>query len=433
MESTALKNSNFKKYIIVIICMLIQAIPFGVAQNIQPLFIPHVVGEFGFTLSGFSLIFTIGALASSIASPILGKLFGKIGIKTIFILGTLVSSFGFFMFSQCDTLYEFYFWNAICQIGCIFFSALGVPYLIQHWFAREKRGRALGIAFAGGSIGNIFLQQITESLLSNYGASTTYAIFGIISSAFSLPVILFFIRMPKAGEIESEEDELKEKDELKDKDKLIHHHEFEGIGVRENIKNPTFWIFGLGYAIVGISISALSTQYATYFTTGLNLSPALVGILGSLFAAFCLFGNIGGGVLFDKLGTLKTMRLSMILQTSAILALLLATKLNVLAFIYSIAYGLNVFSYMSAPAIMSIDLFGKKDSSVMLGFIQLFFAVGFAGGSSLFGLIVDKTGGFNIAWIVMLACAVSGYILLLVSIRKLKNKKLELINKEKYN
>ena len=413
-------NTNLKKYFI--ICMLIQAIPFGIAQNIQPLFIPHVVSEFGFTLSGFSLIFTIGALASSIASPILGKLFDKIGIKTIFILGTLVSSFGFFMFSQCNTLYEFYFWNAVCQIGCIFFSALGVPYLIQHWFTREKRGRALGIAFAGGSIGNIFLQQITEFLLSSYGSSITYAIFGIISAAFSIPVILFFIRMPKSEEIEIE------KNEVNDKDKPIHHQEFEGLGVSKNTKSPVFWIFGLGYAIVGISISALSTQYATYFTNGLNLSPELVGILGSLFAAFCLFGNIGGGVLFDKLGTLKTMRLSMILQVSAILALLLATKLNALAFIYSIAYGLNVFSYMSAPAIMSIDLFGKKDSSVILGFIQLFFAVGFAGGSTLFGLIVDKTGGFNIAWIAMLACAVSGYILLLIGIKKLKKKKMKLIN-----
>lgn len=424
MESIISKstNTNLKKYFIVIICMLIQAIPFGIAQNIQPLFIPHVVSEFGFTLSGFSLIFTIGALASSIASPILGKLFNKIGIKTIFILGTLVSSFGFFMFSQCNTLYEFYFWNAVCQIGCIFFSALGVPYLIQHWFTREKRGRALGIAFAGGSIGNIFLQQITEFLLSSYGSSTTYAIFGIISAVFSIPVILFFIRMPKSEEIEIE------KNEVKDKDKPIHHQEFEGLGVSENTKKPVFWIFGLGYAIVGISISALSTQYATYFTNGLNLSPELVGILGSLFAAFCLFGNIGGGVLFDKLGTLKTMRLSMILQVSAILALLLATKLNAFAFIYSITYGLNVFSYMSAPAIMSIDLFGKKDSSVILGFIQLFFAVGFAGGSTLFGLIVDKTGGFNIAWIAMLACAVSGYILLIIGIKKLKKKKMELIN-----
>ena len=408
-------NTNLKKYFIVIICMLIQAIPFGIAQNIQPLFIPHVVSEFGFTLSGFSLIFTIGALASSIASPILGKLFDKIGIKTIFILGTLVSSFGFFMFSQCNTLYEFYFWNAVCQIGCIFFSALGVPYLIQHWFTREKRGRALGIAFAGGSIGNIFLQQITEFLLSSYGSSITYAIFGIISAAFSIPVILFFIRMPKSEEIEIE------KNEVNDKDKPIHHQEFEGLGVSKNTKSPVFWIFGLGYAIVGISISALSTQYATYFTNGLNLSPELVGILGSLFAAFCLFGNIGGGVLFDKLGTLKTMRLSMILQVSAILALLLATKLNALAFIYSIAYGLNVFSYMSAPAIMSIDLFGKKDSSVILGFIQLFFAVGFAGGSTLFGLIVDKTGGFNIAWIAMLACAVSGYTYRNKKIKKEKN------------
>lgn len=423
MISTIEKSNNFKKYIIVIVCMLIQAIPFGVAQNIQPLFIPHVVSEFGFTLSGFSLIFTIGALASSIASPILGKLFGKIGIKTIFISGTLVSSFGFFMFSQCNTLPEFYFWNAICQIGCIFFSALGVPYLIQQWFPREGRGKALGIAFAGGSIGNIFLQQITELLLTNYGTSITYAIFGVVSAVVSLPIILFFIRMPR------EEELIIDKETEKTKDKPIHHQEFEGLGVGENTKNPLFWIFGLGYAILGISISALSTQYATYFTNGLNLSPELVGILGSLFAAFCLFGNVGGGVLFDKLGTLKTMRLSMILQTTAIVALLLATKLNALAFLYSIAYGLNVFSYMSAPAIMSTDLFGKKDSSVMLGFIQLFFAVGFAGGSTIFGLIVDKTGGFNMAWIAMLLCAVSGYILLLTSIRRLKKQKEELLKR----
>ena len=424
MNSTILKNyhnNNLKKYLIVFMCMLIQAIPFGIAQNIQPLFIPHVVSEFGFTLSGFSLIFTIGALASSIASPILGKLFGKVGIKTIFLVGTMVSSLGFFMFSRCSTLPQFYFWNAVCQIGCIFFSALAVPYLIQHWFPQRGRGKALGIAFAGGSIGNVFLQQITEHLLTHYGSSITYAIFGVVSALVSLPIIIFFIRMPKEGEVNSSSDIIDEDS------KKLHMQEFEGLGVSQNIKKIAFWIFGLGYAIVGISISALSTQYATYFTNGLNLAPAIVGVLGSLFAIFCLFGNVGGGVLFDKLGTLKTMTLSMILQSTAIIALLLATNLKGLAFLYSIAYGLNVFSYMSAPAFMASDLFGRKDSSVMLGFIQLFFAVGFAGGSTIFGLIVDKTGGFTIAWLIMLGCVIIGYILLLTAIKTLKKQKRELI------
>ncbi len=426
MNKVTLENhNNFKKYFIVFICMVIQAIPFGIAQNIQPLFIPHVVSEFGFTLSGFSLIFTIGALASSIASPILGKLFGKVGIKTIFISGTMVSSFGFFMFSRSSTLPEFYFWNAICQIGCIFFSALAVPYLIQQWFPKKGRGKALGIAFAGGSIGNVFLQQITEHLLSHYGSSITYAIFGVVSAIVSLPIILLFIRLPKEDEINLNDDTVEEDS------KKLHIQEFEGLGVSENVKKPAFWIFGIGYAIVGISISALSTQYATYFTNGLNLPSAVVGILGSLFAVFCLFGNVGGGVLFDKLGTLKTMTLSMILQSTAVIALLLAMNIKGLAYLYSIAYGLNVFSYMSAPAFMATDLFGKKDSSVMLGFIQLFFAFGFAGGSTIFGLIVDKTGVFTTAWLVMLACVVTGYVLLLTAIKMLKKDKRELIGHNK--
>ena len=50
--------------------MLIQAIPFGVASNIQPQFVSYVVEENGFTLAGFSLIFTLGTIASAVASVV---------------------------------------------------------------------------------------------------------------------------------------------------------------------------------------------------------------------------------------------------------------------------------------------------------------------------------------------------------------------------
>ena len=83
-------NSIKKKYFIVFICMFMQAIPFGVAQNIQPLFIPYVINNFGFSLAGFSLIFTFGAMASAAFSPFLGKLFGKVNIKVLFIHSILL-------------------------------------------------------------------------------------------------------------------------------------------------------------------------------------------------------------------------------------------------------------------------------------------------------------------------------------------------------
>ena len=36
------------------------------------------------------------------------------------------------------------------------------------------------------------------------------------------------------------------------------------------------------------------------------------------------------------------------------------------------------------------SFFGQKDFGSILGVVQIFFAVGFAAGSSVFGLLVDK-------------------------------------------
>ena len=53
------KKTFFYGWVIVASCMLIQAIPFGVAMNVQPQFINFVTNGEGFTLTQFSLVFTI--------------------------------------------------------------------------------------------------------------------------------------------------------------------------------------------------------------------------------------------------------------------------------------------------------------------------------------------------------------------------------------
>lgn len=413
MEQT-ISNSSIdrKKYFIIFVCMFIQAIPFGIAQNIQPLFIPYVVEKFNFSLASFSLIFTFGAVAAAIFSPFLGKLFGKVNIKLLFIIGTALSSLAFVGFGFAKTLPEFYLYSGIQQVGCVLFSGLGVPYVINNWFPNKGRGKALGIAFSGGSIGNIFLQQLTSQSLATKGPSASYIMFGLLSLIVSLPVILFFIRLPKEVE--------ESKNETEAVNPLV---EDEGLSAAEVRKSKYFWIFAVGYAIMAIAISALSTQYATYFTGELHFSPTLVGTLGSVFAACCLIGNIGGGVLFDRFATFKTMFIAMLLQIIAILAMLLAEYIPMAAFLFSIGYGLNVYSYMSAPAFMASDVFGKKEASVKLGIISLAFAVGFAAGSSLFGMIVDRSG-FTAAWITLLGCTIVGYSLLLTGVKGYKNKSL---------
>ena len=414
--STNNKIDNKKKYFIVFICMFLQAVPYSIAQNIQPLFVPYVIKQFGFSLAGFSLIFTCGAIASAIFSPVLGNVFEKVNIKLLFLLGATLSAVGFMGFGFSHNLAQFYVLAAMQKVGCLLFSGIGVPYLINSWFPKEGRGKALGIVFSGGSIGNVFLQQITSQMLASRGATYSYIFLGVLALVCSLPIVMIFVRLPKAGEVEVvEENEAEE----------VQTSGFDGLGAKATKKNKYFWLFSIGYAIIAVSISALSTQYATYFTGELGLSATLVGTLGSVFAAFCLIGNVSGGALFDKIGTLKTMTISMLLQGVAIVALIFCAKVPALAFLFSIAYGLNVYSYMSAPAFMATDVFGKKESSKIFGTISLLFALGYAFGSTLVGMIVDKVG-FGAAWIVMLGCVVVGYTLLLGSIKKVKEQYAEM-------
>lgn len=414
--STNNKIDNKKKYFIVFICMFLQTVPYSIAQNIQPLFVPYVIKQFGFSLAGFSLIFTCGAIASAIFSPVLGNVFEKVNIKLLFLLGATLSAVGFMGFGFSHNLAQFYVLAAMQKVGCLLFSGIGVPYLINSWFPKEGRGKALGIAFSGGSIGNVFLQQITSQMLASRGVTYSYIFFGVLALVCSLPIVMIFVRLPKVGEVEVvEENEAEE----------VQTSGFDGLGAKATKKNKYFWLFSIGYAIIAVSISALSTQYATYFTGELGLSATLVGTLGSVFAAFCLIGNVSGGALFDKIGTLKTMTISMLLQGVAIVALIFCAKVPALAFLFSIAYGLNVYSYMSAPAFMATDVFGKKESSKIFGTISLLFALGYAFGSTLVGMIVDKVG-FGAAWIVMLGCVVVGYTLLLGSIKKVKEQYAEM-------
>ncbi|MGL5616930.1 MAG: conjugated bile salt MFS transporter [Sarcina sp.] len=408
-------HKNFSKIFIIFVCMMLQAIPFGIAQNIQPLFVPYVIKGFGFSLAAFSLIFTIGAIASSVTSPFIGKIFGKMNIKIIFLAGTILSGVGFLGFGFAHNLAEFYIFSAISQIGTITFSGLGIPFLINNWFPKGGKGMALGIAFSGGSIGNVFLQQIVSQLLKEKGYAFSYILFGILSIVVSLIIVLCFVRLPRDKDLDPED--LKEEKVEQDVKNL------NGPGAKAVRKNKYFWIFGIGYLLIAISISALSTQYATYFTGNLKFSATLVGVIGSVFAFFCLFGNVVGGALFDKIGTFKTMTIGAILQIIALVALLFCKEYYWLAFAFSVAYGLNVFSYMSAPAFMTQDLFGKKQSSEILGVVSLLFAIGFAAGTTLFGLIVDSFG-FSFAWMIMIAFVVVGYIMLLGSIKILKKQNL---------
>lgn len=414
-------------WLIVVACMLIQAIPFGVASNIQPQFVSYVVEEKGFTLAGFSLIFTLGTVVSAIASPFIGMMFNKINTKTMYLLGTILSGGGFLAFSMCQELWQFYLVAGIVQVGTAAISSIGVPLLINGWFDELSKGKAMGLAFAGGSIGNIFLQQMTAFSLANYGASRSYLMFGILSLAVGVPITLLFLRMPKG---DSEIVKGKKKEDSEEKTSTESTEVDWGYTFKEAKNLKFFWIFALGLFFLGMYVSALAVQYPAYLKLHLKIDPMIVGMVGSIFALCSLGGNLFGGIIFDKLGITKGLMVAFVLAATSCICLIFAGQIPMLAQVFAALKGLSVFAYMMGPSLLTGSFFGKKEFGAILGVIQIFFAVGFAAGSSVFALLVDKAG-YSVAWtaiLVFIGICYSSLIIASIGMSKLNKKRIADLN-----
>ena len=406
-----LKKKKIQKgWMMLAVCMLIQAIPFCVASNIQPLFMGSVIQEHGFSLTGFSLLFTIGTIVSAIAAPIIGSLFSKINLKVIYTAGAILTGGGFMLFSICTELWQSYAVAAVVQIGASIISAIGVPLLVNAWFDGNTRGKALGIAFAGGSIGNIFLQQLViRSIVAN-GTSKSYFIFGLLALVVALVVALFLVKMPKDASDVVKGNNVKEEENTNNEEIDISYT------LKEAKDTKYFWMIGIGFLFVGLYVSAYSVQYANYFQNVLKLDPTVIALTGSIFAMCSLGGNIVGGVLFDKLGVIKTLMLSSVAVFASGIFIMLAGNNTIFAHLFSAVKGLAVFIYMMTPAYIVGEYFGKKEYGGILGMINLVFAIGFSSGSVLFGALASSLG-YNITWMIILGFVACAFIFLITASR----------------
>lgn len=412
------KNKIQKGWMMVVVCMLIQAVPFCIASSIQPLFMGSVIKEHGFSLTGFSLLFSIGTIVSAIASPIIGSLFAKVNLKLIYTVGAIFTGAGFMAFSMCTKLWQFYLVAAIVQVGAAIISAIGVPLLINSWFDGNVRGKALGIAFAGGSVGNIFMQQLVMRSIVANGTSKSYFIFGLVALVVALVIGLFLVRMPK-----------NDSEVVKGKNEAVKEENKNEVDMSYTLKeaqsNKFFWIFGLGFLFIGLYVSAYSVQHANYFQNELNLSPNVIALTGSIFALCSLGGNIVGGLLYDKLGVVKTLLISSVAVAASGAFILLAGSNPIFAHLHSTVKGLAVFVYMMTPAYVVGEYFGKKAYGSILGMLQLIFAVGFSAGSVLFGVLVGAFG-YNTTWMIILGFVLCAFACLITAARGMDK-----INKER--
>lgn len=398
-------TSNNYKYIIAVSGFLLMATTFSIINSVSTLLVAPVTTARGFSLSEYSLLFTINAITIAVCSPIVGALLNKINIKIIMSISSILSGVGYILYGFANNIIDFYIIGVIVSIGVCGVTTIPISTMISDWFEPHKKGSIMGIVFAGIGTGSFFWMQFVSRILENYNYRIVYLLLGSIVLIVSLPISLFLSKRPSFAYIKAKE--LYNNDSDKDLNK-------KSLDFKQVSKTPSFWIFSIGLFLMGISFAGVKQHVQSYLSV-LGYPLNFNANIGSILAIVGVIANVVGGILFDKYKTKNVLFVLGILTGISIIFLLIA-NIPTFAYLFAIFYGMTMCVASIWPSFGVSKIFSDDNYSVIFGIANMFMTVGSSIGPFLSGVIADTIYGYQAAWCIYFVLIIIYYSLFIKTV-----------------
>ncbi|EQF23585.1 major Facilitator Superfamily protein [Clostridioides difficile CD160] len=418
MESNNISNSQkgfFRGWLVVFAGLILMISVYGIVNNCASLFIKPVTEDLGFSRSEFSLYYTVIALSTMVIALFMGKLAKKFKLKNIILVGCVLAGIGYIGYSYANSIYVFYLMSIFSGLGLGMTTLTPLSIIISNWFV-EKRGLALGLTFMGSGVGGMIFNPIANYIILNYSWRQSYLVLGIIILVTTIPVVLIFMSEKPSdkgllpyGYSNSSENVL--------------DNSAKGIMLGDAVKTKIFWIMVVGLILITIIAMGVQMHIASYLTD-IGYSPTFAASVISINMGVVILGKILLGYVFDKVGCEKGVIFVGLQVFLGVLALLFASKYPAII-VFIICWGIGNCMGTIVPALITSEIFGKRDYSTIVGVVNAVVLLGAALGSAVTGKLYDMSGGYTLAWMTYLVLTVIMVGLILISLVLGKKKKLK--------
>jgi len=374
-------------------------------------FLQPLTEEFGWERGALSGVFSIQMLLIGVLSIFIGRLSDKYGPRIFVTLGGLLTSIGFLLMSQVNSLWQVYLnWGFIMGIGggCFYIAIMST---VPKWFAK-RTGAAVGITVAGMGLGAIISPPLIQWLISIYGWQQPFIILSIALFVIVIPLAQFMRHSPQRMGIRPYGDVV---DTIGDK--LPSLSVAEGISFTQVVKTSRFWFFGLVVFCACFCLQVIIVHVVPYaIDVGV---PAIVaaGVL-SIAAGSSVVGRLTIGLITDKLGGRLALSFCVILITLSLICLLFVHDVWMF-YVVAVVFGFGYGGVVVLVTIVTAELYGLTSLGMMLGIFSFYDTAGGIFGPPLAGSIFDATGSYSSAFLV---CVVLGMLAIILSLILLKAK-----------
>lgn len=415
-ETTEKKQGIHYAWLILISCCFMFAGSMALINSIIGVYMIPVTTAMECARGDFTFMLTTQAISIVISMPIWGNIYQnkKININLALTIGAICMILCPLICSFADSLIVFYIAGFIGGIGIAACFTMATPVLIGNWFAKQHRGKMIGIAACFAGVSTIFWSPLFTVIIGNFGYKTSYLVNAILMAVLILPWTLFVIKR-------SPEDKgLKPFGFNEGTEDAVESVAGAGMSAKSALKTPVFWIVFLGVALtaLGMGFNNNQTGIAKEFLANTDMAESAAIIGASMISAAAL-GNLISKLTFGFLADRFSLNICFVLhQIVWLLAFVLWLASGSIPAVL-IAGGFCL-GFCNAPsrvgwALAVRKLFGNVDYSKIWSYVAV--ASSIVGGisTSAIAWIYDGTGSYHNALIVGIVVVVVIAILAVVA------------------
>jgi MFS family permease len=356
--------------------MLFLALNMGLRQTFG-LFIEPITGAIDISHSSLSLAIAVQNLLWGLLTPFAGMAADRYGTGRVLAIGGAVYVAGLAVMGLANNPFMIHLGAGV--LTGIAISATGFPLVlaaVARSVPEDKRSLALGIAAAGGSVGQFILLPVSQVLIGGIGWSM--ALFVLAAAAFVMvPMAAILAGRPTAA--------------AGDTQSL-------GGAIYEAGGHRGFILLTLGFFVCGFHVAFVATHLPGYVVS-CNLDAIVGANALGIIGFFNIIGTFVGGWLGGRIR--KKYLLSSIYLARAVVigAFLLGPKTEAAVYLFSGAFGLLWLSTVPLTSALVGQIFGPRYMATLFGIVMFSHQVGAFFGAWLGGVNVDMTGGYDAVWI----------------------------------
>jgi MFS family permease len=406
-QNTASWTSMLRRYGLVALAFLHIGVGRGLHGTFGVFFVA-MLDAFGWSRAATAGVISLAIIFEGACLPWAGGLIDRFGGRRTLISGGLVLAIGLGFASTVSALWQFYFWIGIVSAAGIALIGM-VPHvaIISREFP-ERRGTALGIAWAGGGVGIVMLVPLTQLMIDKWGWSAAYVGLAAITILLVIPPVQLFMPRslnPSAKGPRQEQTAAKQTQQTE-------------WTVKRALTNSAFWLLFIARTLASMGNQVIVThQIAHAVDVGYAkvFAASIFGLMGVI--------SIGGRILFGYLADVMNRQMVFtwvqIISAVGILALLFMHDATApwLLYTYAVCYGLGQGSRALVLSAISADIFHGKHFGAIFGYFTFSIGLGGAVGAWLGGFLFDVTKSYAVPFWVSLACLVVSVFIVWASAR----------------